>query len=260
MNVSRETFTTKIRRKTLEFAIFKEKCIDIFAKNASLPSPDGRQIELLFKLTERMLEVNKSMNLTAITDEESIILKHYADSLTVSVYIPQGAKVIDIGCGAGFPTLPLAIFRPDLAITALDGTAKRIEYVKQTAKMLGLDNVDAIAGRAEEYASKAEFREKFDVATARAVAALPVLAELCLPFVKKNGAFVSMKASQGERELEEAKNAIRICGGADATCDKLLLTADGENFETRVIIRTQKIALTPAKYPRHYSQISKKPL
>ena len=244
----------------MEFTVFKDKCRDIFAKNSSLPTPDDRQCELLFALTERMLEVNKSMNLTAITDENSIILKHYADSLTVSPYIPQGAKVIDIGCGAGFPTLPLAIFRPDLSITALDGTAKRIEYVKQTAKMLGLDNVDAIAGRAEEYAAKAEFREKFDVATARAVAALPVLAELCLPFVKKNGAFVSMKASQGERELEEAGNAIRICGGAEATCDKLLLTADGENFETGVIIKTQKIAATPAKYPRHYSQISKKPL
>lgn len=244
----------------MEFAIFKEKCIDIFAKNTSLPTPDERQIELLFALTERMLEVNKSMNLTAITDEDSIILKHYVDSLTVSSYIPEGAKIIDIGCGAGFPTLPLAIFRPDLSIIALDGTAKRIEYVKQTAKMLGLDNVTAIAGRAEEYAAKPEYREKFDVATARAVAALPVLAELCLPFVKKNGAFVSMKAAQGEAELENARNAIKTCGGAEATCDKLMLTADDENFETRVIIRTQKTAPTPTKYPRHYSQISKKPL
>jgi len=244
----------------LEFAIFKEKCIEIFAKNTSLPLPSEKEIEALFALTERMLEVNKSMNLTAITDESSIILKHYADSLTVSEYIPKDARVIDVGCGAGFPTLPLAIFRPDLSITALDGTAKRIEYVKQTAKLLGLDNVTAIAGRAEEYAAKPEYREKFDVATARAVAALPVLAELCLPFVKKGGAFVSMKASQGEQELENARNAIRLCGGAEATCDKLLLTADGENFETRVIIRTQKTVPTPTKYPRHYSQISKKPL
>lgn len=244
----------------MEFAVFKEKCIEIFAKNASLLTPSEKEIELLFALTQRMLEVNKSMNLTAITDEDSIILKHYADSLTVSEYIPQGARVIDIGCGAGFPTLPLAIFRPDLDITALDGTAKRIEYVKQTSKMLGLDNVTAIAGRAEEYAAKPEYRECFDVATARAVAALPVLSELCLPFVKKGGAFVSMKASQGEQELENARNAIRLCGGSEAICDKLLLTADGENFETRVIIKTQKTALTPTKYPRHYSQISKKPL
>lgn len=244
----------------MEFAIFKEKCRDIFAKNPTLPAPDERECELLFALTERMLEVNKSMNLTAITDEESVILKHYADSLTVSRYIPEGAKVIDVGCGAGFPTLPLAIFRPDLSITALDGTAKRIEYVRQTANMLGLDNVNAIAGRAEEYAAKPEYREQFDVATARAVASLPVLAELCLPFVKKNGAFISMKASQGERELEDARNAIKLCGGAQATCDKLLLTSDDKEFETRVIIRTQKITPTPAKYPRHYSQISKKPL
>lgn len=244
----------------MEFLTFKDKCINIFSKNSALPLPDERQLELLFSLTERMLEVNRSMNLTAITDEDAIILRHYADSLTVSAYIPQGASVIDVGCGAGFPTLPLAIFRPDLRITALDGTAKRIEYVRKSAELLGLDNVTAIAGRAEEYASKPEFRESFDAATARAVAALPVLAELCLPFVKKGGDFIAMKASQGERELDDARNAISLCGGSDTICDKLYLTADGESFETRIIIKVRKLTQTPLKYPRHYSQISKKPL
>lgn len=206
-----------------------------------------------------MLEVNKSMNLTAITDESAIILKHYADSVSISKYIPKKSTVIDIGCGAGFPCLPLAIFRPDLNITALDGTAKRIEYVKATAKLLNLDNVTAIAGRAEEYASKPEYRESFDIVTARAVAALPVLSELCLPFVKVGGLFLAMKASQGEAEAEAAANAIKTCGGCISSIDRSELT-DGIAFENRVIIKATKTTKTPPKYPRHYSQISKKPL
>ena len=242
------------------FDDFRQKCIDIFALNPSLPAPTVEQIEKLAALTDIMLEVNKSMNLTAITEESAVILKHYADSLTVAEHIPEGAKIIDVGCGAGFPSLPLAIFRPDVSITALDGTAKRIEYVKSTAKKLGLDNITAIAGRAEEYASKAEYREKFDIATARAVAALPILSELCLPFVKVGGYFVAMKAAQGENEAANAANAIKLCGGSPATVSKLELTANGIDFESRIIVKSNKTSNTPTKYPRHYSQISKKPL
>ena len=244
----------------MEFKDFKEKCIDIFSHNASLPQPSDEQIDKLYRLTEHMLEVNRSMNLTAITEESAIILKHYADSVSISEDIPNGAKIIDIGCGAGFPCLPLAIFRPDIAITALDSTAKRIDYVSSTAKLLGLNNVTAIAGRAEEYSQKPEYREKFDIATARAVAALPVLSELCLPFVRIDGAFIAMKASQGKNEAEAAANAIRICGGSKATVTELALTANGNEFENRIIVKTVKTSSTPAKYPRHYSQISKKPL
>jgi 16S rRNA (guanine(527)-N(7))-methyltransferase RsmG len=151
-----------LRRNTVNFEAFKQKTLDIFAKNKSLPTPTDDQIEKLFKLTEIMLEVNKSMNLTAITEESAVILKHYADSVSISSYIPEGAKVIDVGCGAGFPTLPLAIFRQDIEILGLDSTAKRIEYVKATANKLGLRNVSAIAARAEELANKPEYREKFD--------------------------------------------------------------------------------------------------
>ncbi len=243
----------------MEYQEFKQKCIDIFALN-NFSAPIDEQLKKLFTLTEHMLEVNKSLNLTAITDLDGVILKHYADSITVSKYIPENAKIIDIGCGAGFPSLPLAIFRPDLSITALDGTAKRIEYVKGTAKLLGLNKLTAIAGRAEEYANKSDFRESFDVATARAVAALPILAELCLPFVKKGGSFVAMKAAQGENEASASTNAIKLCGGAPAVISQLELTANNEDFEKRVIIVSQKLIATPAKYPRHYSQISKKPL
>ena len=243
----------------MEFEAFKTECIDIFSKNPYLPTPRDEQIEKLYHLTEIMLEVNKSMNLTAITEESAVILKHYADSVSICGCIPTGAKLIDVGCGAGFPSIPLAIFRPDITITALDGTAKRIEYVKSTAKKLGLTNLSAIAGRAEEYASKIDFREKFDIATARAVAALPVLSELCLPFVRLGGHFIAMKASQGESEISAAQNAITLCGGKLCETKKLELT-NGTDLETRVIAIISKEKATPAKYPRHYSQISKKPL
>ena len=244
----------------MEYQEFKQKCIDIFALNSFMPTPTDEQTEKLYALTEHMLEVNKSLNLTSITDLDGVILKHYADSLTVLKYIPEGSRVIDVGCGAGFPSLPLAIFRPDLSITALDGTAKRIEYVKGATRLLRLNNLTAVAGRAEEYANKSDFRESFDIATARAVAALPVLSELCLPFVKKGGHFVAMKAAQGESEAEASANAIKLCGGSPAIISQLELTANGESFEKRVIIVSQKVASAPPKYPRHYSQISKKPL
>ena len=244
----------------MEFQSFLERCRYIFGLNPELPVPTDVQAEKLFVLTERMLKVNESMNLTAITDVDGVILKHYADSLTISSYIPDSARLIDIGCGAGFPTLPLAIFRPDVKIVALDGTAKRIEYVRATAELLGLDNVTAIAGRAEEYANKPDYRESFDIATARAVAALPVLAELCIPFVKKNGAFIAMKAAQGENEAAVAANAIKLCGGSETETVRIDLKGSNGSLDQRVIVKVSKTANTPAKYPRHYSQISKKPL
>ena len=242
------------------FDSFKNNLALIFSKNDGLPTPTESQAKALFELTNIMLEVNKSMNLTAITEETAVILKHYADSLTVAKYIPHGVKVLDVGCGAGFPTLPLAVFRPDLSILALDGTAKRIEYVKSTARALGLSGVEAVAARAEELGVKEGFRESFDVVTARAVASLPVLAELCLPFVKVGGSFVAMKAQQADEELSLAKNAIALCGGKIKNSVSVDLTADGNAFEHRNLIIVEKTAKTPPKYPRHYSKISKKPL
>ena len=253
-------FHVKQKEKKLKLNEFKTELLRIFALNESLPTPSDAQVEKLFELTERMLEVNKNMNLTAITEHSAIILKHYADSLTVSKFIPQNSSVIDIGCGAGFPTLPLAIFREDLRIIAVDSTAKRIDYVNETARMLGLDNATAIAARAEELGKSADYREKFDVATARAVANLSVLSELCLPFVKVGGAFVSMKGSQGESEAATAQSAIKLCGGEVKTVNKLSLISNTAEQEPRVIVEIKKISPTPAKYPRHYSQISKKPL
>ncbi len=237
---------------------FISQCKGLFEFN-KLPCSDD-QAERLFILTKRMLEVNKTMNLTAIKDEKAIILKHYVDCVSLISHIPQNSKIIDVGCGAGFPTLPLAIFRPDLSITALDGTAKRINYVSETARMLELDNVTAIAGRAEEYAHKEGYRESFDIATARAVASLPVLCELCLPYVKIGGAMLAMKSQQAAEELTASDRCIKLCGGCDEkiiSCD--LRSDNGEN-EERNLILIKKSQKTQRIYPRHFSKISKKPL
>ncbi|MBQ8345893.1 MAG: 16S rRNA (guanine(527)-N(7))-methyltransferase RsmG [Clostridia bacterium] len=245
----------------MDRASFGLLCKEIFARQIPpMEAPAEERIDALYGLTQRMLEVNRQMNLTAITEESAVILKHYVDSLTVSDLIPEGAFVMDIGCGAGFPTLPLAIFRPDLRILAVDSTAKRIAYVQETANLLGLSNVTALAARAEELGQSSDYREKADVVTARAVASLPVLAELCLPLVRVGGRFVAMKASKGEDELAAASRAVSLCGGKAAGCREIsLLSRDGSG-ETRLLLTFTKDQKTPACYPRHFSKISKKPL
>ena len=237
---------------------FISACISMFEMNAMACTE--AQAQKLFDLTERMLEVNKSMNLTAIKEENAIILRHYVDSLTISDKIPENSRLIDVGCGAGFPSLPLAIFRPDLTIVALDGTAKRIKYVNDTAQLLGLSNLTAIAARAEELAFDGEYREKFDIATARAVAALPVLCELCLPYVAVGGKMIAMKSQQADGELAASKNCISLCGGAVTAVEQKDLTPNGVDIEQRTLIVIEKCKKTPNLYPRHFSKISKKPL
>ncbi|MBQ9086672.1 MAG: 16S rRNA (guanine(527)-N(7))-methyltransferase RsmG [Clostridia bacterium] len=237
---------------------FTEECYRLFDLNA-LPCTD-RQANLLYHLTEQMLKINRTMNLTAITEEKAIILRHYVDSLTISEYIPQNSILLDVGCGAGFPTLPLAIFRPDVTITALDGTAKRIHYVQDTAEQLELSNVTAIAGRAEDYAHREEYRESFDMVTARAVANLAVLGELCLGFVKPGGQMIAMKAQQAENELKDASRCISLCGGEVSNIIQKTLSSSSTEQEHRTLIFISKSASTPKIYPRHFSKISKKTL
>lgn len=221
--------------------------------------------QTFFALTEHMLQVNQSMNLTAIKEESAIITRHYADSLTVAAFLPQNAKIADIGCGAGFPSLPLAICRPDLTVTAIDSTEKRVRYVNDTAKLLGLQNLTALAMRAED-GGKGALRERFDVCTARAVADLPVLTELCLPFVRVGGRFIAMKAKRGEEELKNAAHAIVTLGGRLSEVKTVTLlekAAEGSEEsagDTRVLISVDKITPTPAAYPRPYAKILKRPL
>ena len=211
-----------------------------------------------YDLTDRMLSVNEYMNLTAIKDLAAIVLLHYADSLTASRFLPQNAIIADIGCGAGFPCLPLAICRPDLSILALDSTEKRIQYVKQTAELLNCENLSAVAMRAED-GGKGEYRERFDVCTARAVASLPALSELCLPFVRVGGTFLAMKGKKGEEELKEAANAIKKLGGEVAELHAVTLRSQTED-DTRYLIEIKKVKSTPTEFPRAWARILKKPL
>lgn len=209
-------------------------------------------------LCERMLEVNQYMNLTAIKDPEAVILRHFADSLTIEPLLPEGASLVDIGCGAGFPSLPLAICRPDLQILSLDSTEKRIRYVQETADLLGCKNLKAVAMRAEE-GGKGIHREKFDVCTARAVAALPILSELCLPYVKKGGKFLAMKAQKAEEEWSAAERAVERLGGELAARHNVVLRGNGEE-DARVIFEIKKVKNTPKDLPRRYAQMLKSPL
>ena len=242
------------------FNDFYDYTQQVFDENTSIPPLTNGKAEKLFELTLHMLEVNKCLNLTAIKEEKAIILKHYADSLMISRYIPENSTVIDVGCGAGFPSLPLAIFRDDLKITALDSTAKRINYVNSTSELLDLKNLTAIAARAEDMANNSEYRGKFDLATARAVASLPILTELCLPFVKIGGKFIAMKSQKANEEISASLNAISKCGGKlDIVMEIPLISPDGIS-ESRTIISIAKIAKTPPQFPRHFSKISKKPL
>lgn len=209
-------------------------------------------------LTRLMLETNAVMNVTALTTLDKIIPLHYADCALIADCIPTGATLLDVGCGGGFPCLPLAILRPDLRITALDSTEKKIRYVEAAAKALELP-LKTVAARAEELAAHPAYRESFDVVTSRAVARLNLLDELCLPFVRVGGLMVTMKGAAGQTELMEARRGIGRLGGSRVVLTPgRLITTDGEEARTTILIT--KTAPTPAAYPRQFAKIKKSPL
>lgn len=217
---------------------------------------DDIALDRFDKFAELLVEKNKVLNLTAITEPDEIIVKHFADSLTALsvIDVPRGAKIIDVGTGGGFPGIPLLIARPDIELTMLDSTKKKLAFVQEAVNELGLNAV-VLHKRAEE-AGQSELRESFDFCVSRAVAALNVLSEYCIPFVKVNGTFLAMKGSKGNEELEAAKKAIPALGGKVINKKSIILPDGGE----RILIDIKKISHTATKYPRVSAQISKKPL
>lgn len=241
----------------MTFSEYYNLAINAFSENNIRHLITEEKVKKLYKLSSLLVETNKHVNLTAITDEKEILLKHFVDSAAVSDLISVGASVIDIGCGAGFPSLPLAILREDLRIVSLDSTGKKIEYVKKAAEMIGLNNVTAVCGRAEEYV--VENREKYDISISRAVARLNVLAEISLPLVRVGGKFIAMKSNKGQEELDEAKKGIKILGAElEFEKDECLKIEDDEIVRKTYVFK--KVQKTPATYPRKYAQIQKKPL
>ena len=204
-----------------------------------------------------LIEYNEKVNLTAITEPKEIAIKHFADSVAILnfVKIKDGARLIDVGCGAGFPSVPLKIARDDLKITLLDSLNKRIVFLEELCEKLGI-KAETVHGRAEDVGKLPKYREKYDVATARAVAGLPELAEYCLPFVKVGGVFAAMKGPDPGDEIKEAEKAIEILGGKIKKVEKYSLS-DGSG---RSVIIIEKMLPTPSKYPRPAAKIAKAPL
>ena len=217
---------------------------------------DVEKAEPLEQFARLVLETNRTMNLTAITDEGDFARLHLLDSAALLPYAAFGGKrVIDVGTGAGFPGVPLRILEPDAAMTLLDSTGKRVDFLRRACAALGLDGVSCVCARAEAYAADA--REGFDIAVSRAVAPLPILCELCLPLVRTGGQFLAMKSTGSDGELEQAAHAIRtLGGGAPRVIDYPVPQSD----MTHRLILIEKQSPTPAKYPRAYGQIKKRPL
>ena len=204
-----------------------------------------------------LIEWNEKINLTAITEPQEIILKHFVDSLTIAKYIEEGKTIIDMGTGAGFPGIPLKIYRNDVKVVLADSLNKRIKFLNEVIEKMQLKNIETIHCRAEELGKNKEYREKFDYATSRAVANLSTLSEYLLPFVKLNGSGIFMKTMEIDEELENAKKAIKILGGRIEKVDKFEIP---ESDLGRSIIIVKKEKQIPSKYPRKPGTPAKEPL
>ncbi len=219
--------------------------------NVMLTEKQLNQFVLYYQL---LMEWNQKMNLTAITEPEEVVQKHFVDSLTcLETGLLKSGKLIDVGTGAGFPSIPLKIVCPTLEMVLLDSLQKRLTFLEEVIDQLGLEGVSLVHARAEDGGQNPKLREQFDIAIARAVAPMNVLAELCLPFVKRGGYWIAMKGSQGQAELAQAKNAISILGGSE----KELFTTGIDNHTVISVVKTEN---TPKKYPRKAGTPSKNPL
>lgn len=218
---------------------------------------DNVMLEKFYDYKNMIIEWNEKINLTAITEDTEFIIKHFVDSITVSKYIGTDKKVIDIGTGAGFPGIPLNIVNNNNNTVLFDSLNKRLKVLEEIINELGLKNIITLHGRAEETFKNKEYREKFDIATSRAVAALNVLAELMLPAVKVGGICICMKGNNAEEEIVDAKKAIKEMGGEIIKVEKIVLPI--LNLERNIII-IKKVKQTPGKYPRKPGTPQKEPI
>lgn len=217
----------------------------------------GEQTESFQQYMELLLNWNEKINLTAIKEPEEIAYKHFLDSILILKYLnlPEGAKLIDVGTGAGFPGVPLKLMRPGLNLTLLDGLNKRLVFLQDLAEKLHF-SAEFVHARAEEAGRQAAYRGKFDFATARAVAPLNLLCEYCLPFLKIGGVFIAMKGLEPEEEVRAAKNAVALLGCTLDGIEKFELP----NGDSRSLILIRRTGPIPAAYPRHGAKIAKSPL
>jgi 16S rRNA (guanine527-N7)-methyltransferase len=215
------------------------------------------QLEQFSAYAGLLVEWNEKINLTSITDEEGITVKHFIDSLSVAGYIRGGESLIDVGTGAGFPGIPLKIARENLKVTLLDSLDKRVKYLNEVVAQLKLKNIQAVHGRAEDFGVNPVYREKFDIAIARAVSELAVLCEYCLPFVKVGGSFIAMKGPDIEQELQDAQKAISVLGGEFIKTDRFTLPNSSMD---RTLVIIKKCRHTPPGYPRKSGKPTKSPI
>ncbi len=220
---------------------------------------DAHALDKFDLFTNELLEWNKVMNLTRITQPEEIALKHYIDSLAVLKYvkIAKGAKVADVGCGAGFPGIPIKIARDDISLCSIDSLGKRVNFLTKLTEKLEFKNCECVHARAEEVGAKEPFREAYDYSFARAVARLRVLTEFCLPLVKVGGAFIAMKGGEDGDEISEAQNAVTLLGGEIENVFEYTLP---QTDMARTIVVIRKVKQADKKYPRGNAKIAKSPL